>query len=87
MVSINFVLLVEENTVREVGSFSLKLYLPSLVHKQTSSYFDEDLIYHVHLLRAIYRYTQVVDGAFLPKRTNYSQCAKGPLQFVSRFWK
>jgi hypothetical protein len=29
-----------------------------------------------NLLRAIYRYTLVVDGAFLPKRTGYSQCAQ-----------
>ena len=28
-------------------------------------------------------YTPFVDGAFLPKRTDYSQYAKGPMQFVT----
>ncbi len=47
MVKIIFVgsgLIVEESTVREEGSF-FTLYLPSLLNKHTSSYFDEDLIY------------------------------------------
>ena len=42
------------------------------------------LLHHkVPLLHTIYRYTPVVDGAFLPKCTDYSQCAKGSMRFVS----
>ena len=37
-------------------------------------YHLKNLHHKVPLLYTIYRYTPVVDGAFLPKRTGYSQC-------------